>query len=154
MLLGSLLGSCSYNSTNKTIIRKFMKKVLLILISIFMSFNFMSANEISLDDFIVNYQIVPGKELNSLFKLGEKNKSDYFYIIGKVKSKLKKNAFIDISFENNERKSFKTNNVELGWVDGNDSAEKYFLIPIGIRGSDLPQNPYDISCRIDIKMIK
>lgn len=131
-----------------------MKKTLLILIVIFMSFNFLSAKEISLEKFVVNYQIVSGKEINTLFQLGEKNESDYFYVIGKIKSKLKKDAFIAISFVNNERKSFKTNNVELGWIDGNDSAERYFLIPIGIRDASLLQNPYNISCNVDIRMVK
>ena len=131
-----------------------MKKTLLIFIVIFINFNFISAKEISLEKFVVNYQIVQGKEINSLFKLGEENGSDYFYVIGKIKSKLKKNAFIAISFINNERKLFKTNNVELGWIDGNDSSERYFLIPIGIRDTSLPQNPYDISCNIEIKMVK
>lgn len=131
-----------------------MKKTLLILISIFMSFGFASAKEISLENFIVNYKIVSGKELNTSFNLGEKNESDYFYVVGKVKSKLERNALITISFVNNENKSFKTNEVKLGWIDGNNSAEKYFLIPIGLRDCVLPSNPCDLSCHIDIKMIK
>lgn len=119
-----------------------------------MSFGFASAKEISLENFIVNYKIVSGKELNTSFNLGEKNESDYFYVVGKVKSKLERNALITISFVNNENKSFKTNEVKLGWIDGNNSAEKYFLIPIGLRDCVLPSNPCDLSCHIDIKMIK
>lgn len=131
-----------------------MKKILLILISTFMVFNFIFAKEISLENFTINYQIVTGKQLNSFFKFGEKNDSDYYYIIGQIKSKLKKNAFITISFVNNSENSFKTNKTEIGWIDGNNSAERCFLIPIGLRDSVLPKNPYDISCNIDIKMIK
>ena len=126
----------------------------MILISIFAGFNFAPAKEILLEKFTVNYQIVSGKEINSMFGLGEKNASDYFYVVGKVKSKLERNALITISFVNNENKSFKTNEVKLGWIDGNNSAERYFLIPIGLRDCVLPSNTCDLSCHIDIKMIK
>ena len=130
-----------------------MKRIVFLLFFLSVSI-FVCAEEISLENFTVNYRIVSGKELNLLFELGEKNKSDYFYVIGKVKSKMLRNAFVEISFSNLKLPSFRTSKFELGWIDGNDSAEKFFLLPIGMRDCALPENLSEMRCNINVKMIK
>lgn len=74
---------------------------------------FVWAEGISPENFTVNYRIVSGKELNLLFELGEKDKSEYFYVIGNVKSKMPRNAFVEISFTNEKQASFRTSKFEL-----------------------------------------
>lgn len=45
--------------------------------------------------------------------------------------------------------------ANLNWtIDGNDSAEKFFLLPIGMRDCALPENLSEMRCDINVKMLK
>ena len=98
--------------------------------------------------FEVHYKVVSGAELGNLLKLPKASSSDYCYVVGFVSSG-KKNSLLEISFVHKKDRTFNTTGFRrIGWVDGNRSAEKFFLIPIGLRDTPLPENPNDLNYEI------
>ena len=116
---------------------------------LFVSFNGFGGEKSMMDDFEIQYKVISGKELTDIFNFQSKSASDYYYVVGSVFSKKKENSIVEISFRHKKDKTFNTAGFRnIGWVDGNNSAVKFFLIPIGLRDVPLPKNPNDLQYEV------
>ena len=101
------------------------------------------------EGFEVKYKVVPGKELAKLIGIPANWNDDHCYVVGSIRNLGEKNALVAVVFWHNKN-SYVTpsGSREIGWVDGNDSAARMFLFPIGLRNEAPPAPPDDISYRI------
>ena len=107
------------------------------------------------DNFEVKYRVLQGKQLAKIIDIPSNWNDDYYYVIGTVRNLGKKNALVSIAFWHNENKFFTTSGYkEIGWVDGNNSAVRMFLLPIGMRNEALPTPADCFSYRIKVLQVK
>ena len=107
------------------------------------------------DDFEVNYDVVKGKDLAKMFSFSENRRDDYCYVIGSVRNPGSQDMLVAISSWHKRNKFFSTSGYkELGWIDGNNSAARFFLLPVGSRNGTLPQPADDFTFRIKVLLKK
>ena len=107
------------------------------------------------ENFEVKYKIIQGKKIAQIIDIPANWNDDYYYVIGAVRNLGKKNALVSIAFWHNKNKYFTTSGFrEVGWVDGNNSAARIFLFPIGMRNEELPMPADGFSYRIKILQTK
>lgn len=116
---------------------------------LFASFNGYGEGKSTMNDFEIQYKVISGRELTDIFNFESKSASDHYYVVGSIFSRKKNNSLVEISFRHKKDKTFNTAGFRnVGWVDGNNSAVKFFLIPIGLRDVPLPENPNDLQCEV------
>ena len=107
------------------------------------------------DDFEIKYKVMTGKELAKRMDIPANWNTDCCYVVGSIRNLGKKNALVSVAFWHNQNKYFTTSGYrKIGWVDGNDSAARMFLLPIGLRNETPPKPPDDLSYRIKILQVK
>ena len=107
------------------------------------------------EGFEIKYKVVPGKELAKLIGIPANWNDDHCYVVGSIRNLGKKNALVAVVFWHNKNRYFTTSGYrEIGWVDGNDSAARMFLFPIGLRNEAPPTPPDDLSFRIKVLQVK
>ena len=107
------------------------------------------------EDFEIKYKVVPGKELAKIIGIPANWNDDHCYVVGSIRNLWKKNALIAVVFWHIKNRYFTTSGYrEIGWVDGNDSAARMFLFPIGLRNEAPPTPPDDLSHRIRVLQVK
>ena len=106
-------------------------------------------------DFEVKFKVLAGKELAKRIELPVNRDGDFSYVVGFIRNKGKRNALVSLSFWHNRNKFFTSSGYnEIGWVGCNNSAPRFFLIPVGLRNEALPQPPDDFSYSVKVLQIK
>ena len=106
-------------------------------------------------DFEVKFKVLAGKELAKRIELPANWDGDFSYVVGFIRNKGKRNALVSLSFWHNRNKFFTSSGYnEIGWVGCNNSAPRFFLIPVGLRNEALPQPADDFSYSVKVLQIK
>jgi len=127
------------------------KQCLLFIVLVFL----FSTGALSAQNFEVKFKVLKGADLAKTLCFPANWDSDYSYVIGFIRNLDKKNALVSLSFWHNQNKYFATSGYhEIGWVDGNNSAPRFFLIPIGLRNDPLPRPSDDFSYSIKVLQTK
>ena len=116
---------------------------------------FFAGGALAAQDFEVKFKVLAGKELAKRIELPANWDGDFSYVVGFIRNKGKRNALVSLSFWHNRNKFFTSSGYnEIGWVDGNNSAPRFFLIPVGLRNEALPQPSDDFSYSVNVLQIK
>ena len=106
-------------------------------------------------DFEIEFKVLRGRDLAKILSFPANWDSDYSYVIGIIRNQGKRKSLVSLSFWHNQNKYFTTSGYnEIGWVDCNNSAPRFFLIPIGLKNEPLPQPSDDFSYSIKVLLTK
>lgn len=106
-------------------------------------------------EFDVKYKIIKGKDICKSVGLPGDGDGDYHYIVGTIKNLTPHNMMVSISLHHRQNKAFNTAGYQkIGWIDGNHSAARIFIFPMGLRNQELPKPADNIDCDIKILMKK